>query len=92
MTHTVLNKHKAKSIIQIYSDVMKTIQCAHPPHHHIKTYICIYIYIYIYIYIICCFDALQQTLGHYLLRGELHSPDGKLSVFSILDQSLPAGL
>ena len=19
---------------QIYSDVMKTIQCAHPPHHH----------------------------------------------------------
>ena len=34
MTHRVLNKHKAKSIIQIYSDVMKTIQCAHPPHHH----------------------------------------------------------
>ena len=32
--HRVLNKHKAKSIIQIYSDVMKTIQCAHPPHHH----------------------------------------------------------
>ena len=24
MKHTVLNKHKAKSIIQIYSDVMKT--------------------------------------------------------------------
>ena len=34
MTHRVLNKHKAKSIIQINSDVMKTIQCAHPPHHH----------------------------------------------------------
>ena len=34
MTHRVLNKHKANSIIQIYSDVMKTIQCAHPPHHH----------------------------------------------------------
>ena len=34
MTHRVLNKHKAKSLIQIYSDVMKTIQCAHPPHHH----------------------------------------------------------
>ena len=34
MTHRVLNKHEAKSIIQIYSDVMKTIQCAHPPHHH----------------------------------------------------------
>ena len=34
MTHRVLNKYKAKSIIQIYSDVMKTIQCAHPPHHH----------------------------------------------------------
>ena len=34
MTHRVLNKHKAKIIIQIYSDVMKTIQCAHPPHHH----------------------------------------------------------
>ena len=34
MTHRVLNKQKAKSIIQIYSDVMKTIQCAHPPHHH----------------------------------------------------------
>ena len=33
MTHRVLSKHKAKSIIQIYSDVMKTIQCAHPPHH-----------------------------------------------------------
>ena len=33
MTHRVLNKHKAKSIIQIYSEVMKTIQCAHPPHH-----------------------------------------------------------
>ena len=30
--HRVLNKHKAKSIIQIYSDVMKKIQCAHPPH------------------------------------------------------------
>ena len=34
MTHRVLNKHKSKSIIQIYSDVMKTIQCTHPPHHH----------------------------------------------------------
>ena len=34
MTHRVLNKHKAKSIIHIYSDVMKTIQCAHLPHHH----------------------------------------------------------
>ena len=34
MTHRVLNKHKAKNIIQIYSGVMKTIQCAHPPHHH----------------------------------------------------------
>ena len=34
MTHRVLNKHKAKSIIQIYSDVMKTIQCAHPSHHN----------------------------------------------------------
>ena len=34
MTHRVLNKHKAKSIIQINSDVMKAIQCAHPPHHH----------------------------------------------------------
>ena len=34
MTHRVLNKHKAKSIIQTYSDVMKTIQCAHPPHHN----------------------------------------------------------
>ena len=33
MTHRVLNKHKAKSTIQIYCDVMKTIQCAHPPHH-----------------------------------------------------------
>ena len=32
MTHRVLNKHKAKSIIQIYSDIMKTIQCGHPPH------------------------------------------------------------
>ena len=34
MTQRVLNKHKAKSIIQVYSDVMKTIQCAHPLHHH----------------------------------------------------------
>ena len=35
MTHRVLNKHKAESIIQIiYSDAIKTIQCAHPPHHH----------------------------------------------------------
>ena len=34
MTHSVLNKHKAKSIIQMYSDVMKTVQCANPPHHH----------------------------------------------------------
>ena len=34
MTHRVLNKHKAKSIIQIYSEVMKTIQCTHPSHHH----------------------------------------------------------
>ena len=34
MAHRVFNKHKAKSIIQIYSDVMKTIQCAHPPHHY----------------------------------------------------------
>ena len=29
MTYRVLNKHKVKSITQIYSDVMKTIQCAH---------------------------------------------------------------
>ena len=34
MTHRVLNKQNAKSIMQIYSDVMKTIQCAHCPHHH----------------------------------------------------------
>ena len=34
MTHRVLNKHKAKSIIHIYSDLMKTIQHAHPPHRH----------------------------------------------------------
>ena len=34
MTHRVLKKHKAKSIIQIYGNIMKTIQCAHPPHHH----------------------------------------------------------
>ena len=34
MTHKVLNKHKAKSIIQIYSGVMKRTQCVHPPHHH----------------------------------------------------------
>ena len=32
---------------------MKTIQCAHPPHHHngFVAYIHIYIYIYIYTYI-----------------------------------------
>ena len=34
MTHRVLNKHKAKSKIQIYSDVMKRSQCTHPPHQH----------------------------------------------------------
>ena len=34
MTYRLLNKHKARSIIHIYGDVMKTIQCAHPPHHY----------------------------------------------------------
>ena len=33
MTHTVLNKHKERAY-HIHSEVMKTIQCAHPPHHH----------------------------------------------------------
>ena len=41
----------------MYSEVMKTIQCAHPPHlHDFTIYVlrsmlwCLYIYIYIYIY------------------------------------------
>ena len=36
MTQRVLNKHKAKSIVQIYSDVMKTIQCAQPMRQSIR--------------------------------------------------------
>ena len=58
---------------------MKTIQCAHPPHHHngfVATcrlwtasggviYICIYIYVYIYMYIciLCIYIYLFNCLG-----------------------------
>ena len=33
ITHILKKNKQYPYIIYIYSDVMKTIQCAHPPHH-----------------------------------------------------------
>ena len=70
MTHRVLNKHKAKSIIQIYSDVMKTIQCAHPPHHHngfvatCRLWTAIYIFIFVSLFEIKIQRFLRYNVFH----------------------------
>ena len=37
-----------------YSEVMKTVQCSHPPHHHNGFLAISQLYIYIYIYIYIC--------------------------------------